>query len=301
MAKINYKEREKDLERRGLYDVDMIEEHRYFDAMVIDSDYNYLPTKITEKLRRLYVLSVVKLVGPIITWIGMGAKVKGRENLRALGKSGAISVCNHVHNLDTLLMKNALGSFRVFHTGNYYLLKRGWLGKIFKSGGFLPVGTEISDMKRLQETVGTLVGSGKIVNFYPEHALWPRYENLRPFKPGAFRYAVKFGVPVLPVFIEFKMTKLRRFLRRKKKMIVHILPAMYAPEGGSVRARAEALERQVFAAMCAEGERLYGRNVDCLAPENRPQEEPCDARRSEAAAAVCPEQESDALPAPERS
>ena len=125
---------------------------------------------------------------------------------------------------------------------------------------------------------------GKIVNFYPEHALWPRYENLRPFKPGAFRYAVKFGVPVLPVFIEFKMTKLRRILRRKKKMIVHILPAVYAPEGGSVRARAEALERQVFAAMCAEGERLYGRNVDCLAPENRPQEEPYDERRAEAAA-----------------
>ena len=267
MAKIDYREREKELERKGLYDVDMNEDHRYFDALEIDENYNYLPTKITEKLRRLYVLSVVKVVGPIITWIGMGAKVKGRKNLRALGKGGAISVCNHVHNLDTLLMKNALGPFRVFHTGNYYLLKRGWLGKNFKSGGFLPVGTEISDMRRLQETVGELVSKGKIVNFYPEHALWPRYEKLRPFKPGAFRYAVKFNVPVLPVFIEFKMTKLRKLLHRKKKMIVHILPAQYAPETGSVRARAEALCEAVFAAMRAEGERLYGKNVDCLAQE----------------------------------
>ena len=270
MAKIDYKEREKELERRGLYDVDMNEDHRYFDAQPIDSGYDYLPVKFTEKLRRLYVLSVVKAVGPLITWIGMGARVRGRKNLRAIGKSGAISACNHVHNLDTLLMKNALGPFRVFHTGNYYLLKRGWLGKIFKAGGFLPVGTEMSDMKRLQETVGKLVSEGKIVNFYPEHALWPRYEKLRPFKQGAFRYAVRFGVPVLPVFIEFKMTKLRRLLRRKKKMIVHILPAVYPPEGKNVRERAEKMAREVFAAMCAEGERLYGRNVDCTAPENAP-------------------------------
>ncbi len=268
MARIDYRARERELESKGLYDVDMNEEHHIANAQKIDEDYEYLPIKWTEKIRRAIVLSVVKAVGPVITWIGMGAKVVGRENLRAV-KGGAISVCNHVHNLDTLLMKNSLGPFRTFHTGNYYLLKRGWLGRLFKSGGFLPVGTTLGDMKKLQNTVERLVRAGKIVNFYPEHALWPRYEKLRPFKPGAFRYAVKFNVPVLPVFIEFKMTKIRRFFRLKKKMIVHILPPQYAKETGSDRERSEELLRTVFECMRAKGNELYQSEVDCLRAVDR--------------------------------
>lgn len=269
MSKIDYRQRQKQLERAHLFDVDMNEGHRYYDALNIDEGYNYLPVRWTERIRRLIVLGIVAFAGPAVTWLGMGTKVVGKKNLRALKKSGAISVCNHVHNLDTLIMKNALGPFRVFHTGNYYLLKRGWLGRLFKAGGFLPVGTGVGDMRRLQEAVGSLVKEGKIVNFYPEHALWPRYEKLRPFKPGAFRYAVKFGVPVLPVFIEMRMTRLRRFFHMKKKMIVHILPPLYPAAEGTERKRAEALCAETFAAMRAEGVRLYGREVDCLAEESR--------------------------------
>lgn len=140
-------------------------------------------------------------------------------------------------------------------------MKRGELGRIFKSGGFLPVGTTVSDIKNLQLAVGLLMEKHKIVNFYPEHALWPRYEKLRPFKSGAFRYAVKFGVPVLPLFIEFRQTRLRKFLHLKKKVVLHILPAVYPPQEGSERARTQALSDEVFRCMKEYGAALYGRPV----------------------------------------
>lgn len=266
--------RQRELERAGLYDVDMNEQHRTFDAMDIDDGFNYLLTTPVEKVRRAIVLSVVAAVGPVLTWFGLGSRVEGRENLRALKGKGAICACTHTHHLDTLLIKNALGAFRVFHTGSYYLLKRGELGRIFKAGGFLPVGTTFKDMRNLQNAVGTLVGQGKIVNFYPEHALWPRYEKLRPFKPGAFHCAVKFGVPVLPVFLEFRQTKLRKLLHLKKKVVVHILPAMYPPEEGSDRDRARALSAAVFEAMRKKGTELYGVDVKAPEPEGAPAEVP---------------------------
>ena len=267
MTKKDLRKRQEELEKQGKYDVDMNEEHRTFDALPIDGDFVYLPEKPSEKFRRAWLLTVVKIVGPLVTWFSSGARVKGRKNLRALKGKGAISVCNHVLTLDTLLVKNALGSFRVFNTGSYYLLKKGWAGRIFKAGGFLPVGTTFSDMKKLQDAIGTLTERGKIVNFYPEHALWPRYEKLRPFKQGAFHYAVKFGVPVLPLFIEFRETKLRKLFRMQKKVFIHILPAVSVPESGTQRERTRVLGEKVFAAMSEKGALLYGRPIACAAAE----------------------------------
>ena len=250
------------LEKQGQFATDMNEKHRTFDALDIDRGYDYLPEKPLERVRRAVILSIVAALGPVVTWFAQGARVEGKENLRAV-RGGAISVCNHVHTLDTLMVKNALGAFRTFHTGSYYLLKRGALGRIFKAGGFLPVGTRFRDIKNLQDAVGELVARGKIVNFYPEHALWPQYEKLRPFQSGAFRYAAKFGVPVLPLFIEFRKTRLRTFFHLPKKVIVHILPAVQPPppESGTLHARAQALSAAVFEAMRAAGNACYGCEV----------------------------------------
>ena len=251
------------LEKQGQFATDMNEKHRTFDALDIDKGYEYLPRRPLERVRRAVVLSVVAAVGPLVTWFAQGVRVVGKENLRAV-RGGAISVCNHVHTLDTLMVKNALGAFRTFHTGSYYLLKKGELGRIFKAGGFLPVGTRFTDMKRLQEAVSTLVQEGKIVNFYPEHALWPGYRRIRPFKAGAFHFAVKFGAPVLPVFIGFRMTKLRKFFHCKPKAILHILPAVYPPEEGNLRERARVFSEQVNAILCEEATRFYGENARAL-------------------------------------
>ena len=59
MSKIDYRQRQKQLERAHLFDVDMNEDHRYYDALNIDEGYNYLPVRWTERIRRLIVLGIV--------------------------------------------------------------------------------------------------------------------------------------------------------------------------------------------------------------------------------------------------
>ena len=263
--KIDLRKRQSELERDGKFDVDMNEVHRTFDAQPTGGDFEYLPKRPSEKFRRLWLLSIVSAVGPIINFFASGVKVRGKKNLRALMGKGAVSVCNHVLTLDTLILKNALGPFRLFNTGSYYLMKKGWLGKIFKAGGFLPVGTTLQDMKKLQGAIGELMQKGKIVNFYPEHALWPGYKRIRPFKAGAFHYAARFNVPVLPVFIGFRTTKLRKLFHRKEKAILHILPAVYPPEEGALRDRARIFSEQVYRILCDEATRFYGENAEAAA------------------------------------
>ena len=116
--------RQEELEREGKYDVDMNEEHRTFDAMKIDEGYDYLLHTPIERVRRAVVLSVVAAVGPLITWFGQGARVKGRENLRALKGKGAICACTHTHHLDTLLIKTRWGLSAPFIRGRITCSKR---------------------------------------------------------------------------------------------------------------------------------------------------------------------------------
>ncbi len=255
-----YRDKEIEYEKKGQFDRDLNEDHRVFDARDIGGKFKYLPSTLWERLRRLFLIPAVKFFGSIYTFFAYGFRVKGKKNLRAV-KRGAISVCNHVHEIDTLMVKLALGGFRTFHTGSYYLLKKGWAGRIFKSGGFIPVGTTLKDLENLQNAVKTLLARKKIVNFYPEHALWYRYEKVRPFKIGAFRYAAKFNAPVLPLFIEFRETKLRRFFKMQKKVVLHILPALFPETDGPLKQRAQDLCDRAYAAMKQKYTELYGKEM----------------------------------------
>ena len=64
---------------------------------------------------------------------------------------------------------------------------------------------------------------GRIVHFYPEASLWPWYQQLRPFKDGAFHLAVKSNVPVLPMVIKFRKPWWPISSLRKKPLVTLII------------------------------------------------------------------------------
>ena len=170
--------------------------------------------------------TVLFLFGWVLIGVCYGARVRGRKNLKAVKKRGAISICNHISFLDTLFVRQAIGHFRSFHTMSPKNNKTGVGGHIIRHGGMLPLGGNFQATKHLNAEIGRLLGDGKIVNFYPEHALWPSYQKPRPMKEGAFHYAVKHSVPVLPIFCTFQKSKRGRM----KKLKINILPAIYADE-----------------------------------------------------------------------
>lgn len=154
---------------------------------------------------------VIKLFGPIINHIGYRIKIEGRKNLKGI-KSG-ITISNHVHYLDCLWNLHALSSKKkVYITGAPHNFKKGFFGATLKAGGFLPLATSFSENKKFGEYLSDILKDGGFVHFYPEQALWLKYEQSRPLKKGAFYYASQNNVPIIPIVICFRKSIIKQTL-----------------------------------------------------------------------------------------
>ncbi len=184
--------------------------------------------------------TVLFLFGRFLIWFAFGARVVGRKNLKAVKKTGAVSISNHFNYLDTLAVREAVGHFRSYHTMGPQNNKGGFGGWVMRNGGMLPLSADREAMRNFNAEVGRLLEGGKIVHFYPEQALWTNYQKPRPMKDGAFHYAVKHGVPVLPIFVTFRRTG----RGHARGMRIHILPAVFADETLPRRERIAAMKER---------------------------------------------------------
>ena len=77
----------------------------------------------------------------------------------------------------------------------------GLLGKMMRHCNTLPLSSNMETMKKFMQALEVVLKKGNVVVVYPEQAMWWNYKAPRPFKDGAFRFAVKNDVPIIPMFI----------------------------------------------------------------------------------------------------
>jgi 1-acyl-sn-glycerol-3-phosphate acyltransferase len=139
--------------------------------------------------------------------------VKGVENFASLN-TGAIITCNHFNAFDSFAIQEAYHAskqgpkrkfYRVIREGNYTSFP-GFFGELMRHYYTLPLSSSVKTMAKFTEATNTLLQKGNFVLFYPEQAMWWNYRKPRPLKLGAFKFAVKNGVPVLPCFITMRDT-----------------------------------------------------------------------------------------------
>ena len=181
--------------------------------------------------------ALFSVLSPIALKLAFGARVEGKENLKELHGSGAITICNHIHYLDTLFVRQAVVYWNTFHTIAPFNNKGGIAGFFIRLGATWPFSADLNAMRNLHEEMDRQLKRGKRINFYPEYAMWWSYQKPRPMKDSAFHYAVKFGVPVLPVFCTFEKTKKCGI----RKLCIHILPAVYADDTLPKKERIQAM------------------------------------------------------------
>lgn len=249
-----YQERERKLEREGVFDAD-IRPYTYDDAVAIDENYRYFFNG-AEKFFHAVICALVYLILRPVLFFGCGYRIRGKKKIK--GIKSAIVVSNHVHYLDAPMVEPLHSYFRYYHTGAAFNAKRGIRGEFLKLIGFLPLNGSFGAQKNLMKRIEDILSRGGYVHFYPEHALWHRYEKPRPFKSGAFKYAAKFSVPVVPAFITFEETKFRKLFRMKKRCVLHVLDPVYPREELSQRENAEFMKRKCFSETAACYERVYG-------------------------------------------
>ncbi len=154
-------------------------------------------------------------------------KVIGKSNLNGI-QGGAIITSNHVNKLDTLAVGYALGRRTVHTTVAEFNNMKNKLGSCMRAYGIMPIPSKSSMMSTFENQLKKYLDHKDWVHFFPEGSAWWCYEKPRPYHIGAFHYAAKYNVPIIPIFITFKKTN--QFTKEgieKRRFIVHILRPIY--------------------------------------------------------------------------
>lgn len=249
-----------ELERQGKFDeftTPFNSEH----TVPIDKNYVYLNRNIFFRALASFLRGVMRVFGPLVNAWAFGLKIEGRENLKAVKKIGAFSISNHIHYLDNLALRQAVGfSKQVYYTVAPHNCKSGLEGVILRAGGILPLPTDnIAANRNFNAAFKTLLEQDRLIHFYAERAMWMNYTKPRPFKKGAFRYAAKYHAPILPIyFTMMPSTGLRKLLGFKRRGVMRIMPPVFPKSEYTVKENADYLQQTVQRLFIEKYREVYG-------------------------------------------
>lgn len=201
-------ERIEQLEREGRFDEDAEDDPPTIPLEPNEID--YLRRKPISKLKARAAYGMAeRFVDRLIKDGALVIKeIKGLENLNGV-KSGAILTCNHFNPFDCFTVEKVFRSsvhygkkklFKVIREGNYTNFP-GLYGFLFRNCDTLPLSQNKKTMYNFLMAVDTILRRGDLILIYAEQSLWWNYRKPKPLKNGAFKFAVKNQVPVIPIFI----------------------------------------------------------------------------------------------------
>lgn len=228
-----------------------------------------IKTAIANKMGRKFFDKMIKAGAVIID--GM----EGEEHLAVLKETGAVITCNHFgmadnyvlyHCIEKSLKKRIL--YKVIREGNYTGFT-GLYAFLFRNCNTLPLSSNRRTMMNFFSATDTLLKRGEAILIYPEQGMWWNYRKPRPFKIGAFKMAVRAGVPVLPTFITMKddEEKLDESNYPLQHYTVHVMPAVYPDKSLPEKAAAQKMLEETFALYKEKYEEVYGIPLTYLTKE----------------------------------
>ncbi len=229
------------LELKGEFNADE-NENESKGALPID-DYVYIKRGPKNWVKRKFYTALFKAYSKKINKI-FNTQVVGKENKK--GVKGAIVTCNHISYFDSLVARTGIG-FDSYFIADEFNNFPGFMGELARNVGYLPVSSDHKIMRKLNDALEiVLTKKKKKVLIYPEQSMWRDYEKPRPLKNGAYHYAVKFNVPILPLFITLSPSGVTENGRERKNFTLHILPPIYPKENLSNKENLDYLKAENF-------------------------------------------------------
>lgn len=195
------------LESEGRFDEDVEEDPPTRQLQPDEVDYlrksvkSKVKSRFTYAVARAYMNKLIKNKQLVIK------DIKGIENYQKLN-SGAVITCNHFNALDSFAMQIAYEAsehkdrkfFRVIREGNFTNFP-GFYGMLMRNCNTFPLSSNKKTMEKFIDSVDKILKAGHFLLIYPEQSMWWNYRKPKPLKKGAFNFAAKSKVPVLPCFI----------------------------------------------------------------------------------------------------
>ena len=200
-------------EKAGIFDKDVEEDPPAKELLPHQVD--YLQRSMKSRIRSKYAFRIAHWFVGILMYKKQFVvkEIKGVEHLRNL-KSGAILTCNHFNAFDSFAMQLAYEKarprrrklFRVISEANYTAFP-GFYGLLMRNCNTLPLSSNKATMKKFMFAVDRILQKGHLILVYPEQSMWWNYRKPKPLKKGAFTFAAKNKVPVVPCFITMEDTE----------------------------------------------------------------------------------------------
>ena len=177
---------------------------------VFDKNYNYVDKSFGYKIRHKFMRFLLYTLAFPVMRIRTCLKIKGRENLKKhkeILKKGAVSVVNHVFIWDFIGIMRALIP-HVPYIPVWDVNMRGENKTLIRYNNGIPI--PVDDMRAthaFKKAICNLLEEGKWVHFSAEGSMWEYYQPIRPFKKGAFYFAVSSSKPVVPMAYSYRQPK----------------------------------------------------------------------------------------------
>ena len=202
-------------EREGLFDKDVENDPPTIVLTPEHVDYlnkkesSKFKTRIANRIGKRFLEELLRSNKLIIK------EIHGMENLNGID-TGVIITCNHFNPYDSFAVERVFELsrhaddkklYKVIREGNYTNFP-GFYGFLFRNCDTLPLSSNRKTMVEFLKAVDILLKKGEFILVYPEQSMWWNYKKPKPLKDGAFKFAIKSNVPVLPIFITMKESKL---------------------------------------------------------------------------------------------
>ena len=257
-----------EFDKTGEYNKDTIDLNKchYHD---VEDNYDYLKNNLLYRILALIVKGILRIYVPLHDLIMYHLKIEGKQNLKKVKGKGVIGICNHSQYMDMAISRFAFYNKKYYCTSAIFNNKNGFGGKMMKALGSLPLSPKPSAQRKLGETIKKLTKKNTAVMFYPEKAMWKNYRKPRPFMKGAFYYAVKANVPIVPMFVLYRDNKkLDKITKRKNRLTLKIMQPIYPNMELNEKMRIEYMRDNAQYMFNVEYEKFYGKPNDVIAVLN---------------------------------
>ena len=150
----------------------------------VKSGYDYLRKgKGATRLYRTLHAAVYGLF-TVICKVFLGLRTEGRENIRSIEKTGAVTIMNHVNLIDCVMAGLALPGRRIYFVSLESNFRIPVICSVIRALGAVPLSKDHKLIYEMFSAMKTALDDGDIVHMYPEGVLIPYCSRLRAFKPG---------------------------------------------------------------------------------------------------------------------
>jgi glycosyltransferase involved in cell wall biosynthesis/1-acyl-sn-glycerol-3-phosphate acyltransferase len=214
----------------------------------------YRGNKVKEFFCAVFYFGVALAFLHIIDRVFFGLKIKNGKALGKIKKTGAVTVCNHVHEMDATVCAVAIPRRKLIFVSLPSNFKLGAAGPLVNILGSVPTPAGPKETQIFIHALSKRLRQGRIVHFYPEGELMRYDSEIRGFHHGAFYLAVDAQMPVLPMRIVFRKPGVfLRFFKKKPCFTLVFGEPLYPDPLLPPKAAAEDIERRVREMMISLG------------------------------------------------